>query len=83
MSAYQGRSYTDEVIELSLYERTPWLDTVVRHESDEEVVEAASVALSQVSILICVLYRICEKVCCLVRIHAYYCLLYLSYYLLL
>ena len=48
MSAYQGRSYTDEVIELSLYERTPWLDTVVRHDSDEEVVEAASLALSQV-----------------------------------
>ena len=61
MSAYQGRSYTDEVIELSLYERTPWLDTVVKHESDEEVVEAASLALSQASIhaYVCMFLDMC------------------------
>ena len=38
MSAYQGCEYTDELVELALYEYTPWLNDVLKHPDPTSVV---------------------------------------------
>lgn len=47
MSAYTGRNFSDELVELSLFEQSPWLTDVTKHESSEAVIAAASAALAQ------------------------------------
>lgn len=47
LTAYQGRHFADELIELSLFEQSPWLTDITKHESSEAVVAAASTALSE------------------------------------
>lgn len=47
MTAYTGRAFSDELIELSLFEQSPWLADVTKHDSPEAVVTAASATLAE------------------------------------